>query len=286
MVMTANSTGTPYDGNSLEFICRVFSDEVNQSTAVSYAYILLSVVNGVLSIITSLGNILILLALQKVSSLHPPTKLLFRSLAFASLSAGLITQPTMALYFTSIVNQNWRMCKGISWIGVYFGTSLCAISIVTLGCISVDRFLAVSLGLRYRQIVTVLRVRVVVCIVWLFFIAVSVGNNLWKPTLSLYLTLYCIIIALTIGISSFCYLKIYLVLRIQQSRVLDQHYQHQTMGNTFPNVRHIKKTMSAVILSQVTLIACFLPMSVGLLGSVQTSNFTCAEPNTSLGRPK
>ena len=51
--------------------------------------IAIAAVNIVLSITTSLGNILILIALRKVTSIHPPTKLLFQCLAITDLGVGL-----------------------------------------------------------------------------------------------------------------------------------------------------------------------------------------------------
>ena len=61
---------------------------VFQSIAVFFA-----AVNIFVSFTASLGNILILVALHKVSSVQPPTKLLFRCLAVTDLCVGLIVQP-------------------------------------------------------------------------------------------------------------------------------------------------------------------------------------------------
>ena len=52
-----------------------------------------------LSITTFLGNSLILVALQKESSLHPPSKLLCRCLATTDLLVGIFSQPMMATNF-------------------------------------------------------------------------------------------------------------------------------------------------------------------------------------------
>ena len=57
--------------------------------------------NIFLSITTFLGNALILVALHKASSVHPPTKLLFRCLAVTDLCVGLVTQPLGAIAFYS-----------------------------------------------------------------------------------------------------------------------------------------------------------------------------------------
>jgi len=53
----------------------------------------ISVLNCFLSITAFLGNALILIALQKESFLHPPSKLLLRSLAATDLCVGLISEP-------------------------------------------------------------------------------------------------------------------------------------------------------------------------------------------------
>ena len=53
----------------------------------------ISVLNSFLSITTFLGNALILVALRKESSLHPPSKILLRSLATTDLCVGLIVEP-------------------------------------------------------------------------------------------------------------------------------------------------------------------------------------------------
>ena len=57
-----------------------------------------SVVNIFLSITAFLGNFLILVALNKESSLHSPSKLLHRCLTTTDLLVGLITQPLAAAY--------------------------------------------------------------------------------------------------------------------------------------------------------------------------------------------
>ena len=55
--------------------------------------IFISTFNIPLSITAFLGNALIIVALQKLTSLHPPSKLLLGCLASTDLCVGLITQP-------------------------------------------------------------------------------------------------------------------------------------------------------------------------------------------------
>ena len=58
-------------------------------------YLFFAALNFFLSITASLSNAVILMALHKVTSIYPPTKLLFRCLAVSDLCVGLISQPTL-----------------------------------------------------------------------------------------------------------------------------------------------------------------------------------------------
>ena len=66
----------------------------------------ISVLNIFLSITAFLGNSLILAALRKESSLHPPSKLLLRSLATTDLCVGLISEPLHVAFCLSVVNEH------------------------------------------------------------------------------------------------------------------------------------------------------------------------------------
>ena len=110
--------------------------------------IFLSALNIFLSIAAFLGNTLILDALHKETSLHPPSKLLYRNLAITDLCVGIITEPLLVTYLTSVVNRRWDSCC-YTVLAIFFsGYTLCFVSLLTLTAISVDRLLALLLGLR------------------------------------------------------------------------------------------------------------------------------------------
>ena len=66
-------------------------------------FIILSTLSIFLSITAFLGNTLILVALHKETSLHPPSKLLYRNLAITDLCVGIIVEPLAVTYLTSVV---------------------------------------------------------------------------------------------------------------------------------------------------------------------------------------
>ena len=83
--------------------------QVTLWNARSTSFAVLAGLNIFLAITASLGNALILIALHKVTSIYPPTKLLFRCLAVTDLLVGLISQPlyvTFLFRFFTARNMN------------------------------------------------------------------------------------------------------------------------------------------------------------------------------------
>ena len=143
--------------------------------------IFLSALNIFLSITAFLGNTLILVALHKETSLHPPSKLLYRNLAIVHLCAGIIAEPLAVTYFTSVVKEKWYII-----MVNHLGYTLCSESLLTLTAISVDRLLALLLGLRYRQIVTFKRTCITAFGFWILSIECSPSYSLViKPKIAL-----------------------------------------------------------------------------------------------------
>ena len=126
----------------------------------------LAVLNIFLSLTAILGNSLILVALRKESSLHPPSKLLYRSLVTTDLLVGLVTHPLSVTYRISSIYKQWNLCRYARSACYLSSYALCGVSLTTMTTISVDRLLALLLGLRYKRIVTLKRTYIIVAAVW------------------------------------------------------------------------------------------------------------------------
>ena len=135
--------------------------------------VFLSVINTFLSITAFLGNTLILVALHKDTSIHPPSKILYRNLAITDLCVGMIAEPLQVAYWISVVNKRWDICYYTYLTACFLSVTLCSVSLITLTAISVDRLLALLLGLRYRQVVTLKRTRLVAIGGWIVSIVGS-----------------------------------------------------------------------------------------------------------------
>ena len=230
----------------------------------SGVWIFLTALNILLSIFATLGNVLILVALRKVSSIHPPTKLLFRCLAVTDLCVGLLGQPlNVYVMYIAISLDIGNFIVELVYVFMFIISGLVAVSILTSAAISVDRLLALLLGLRYRHVVTLYRVRVVLACVW--FIAVS-NTSLLCVALILFHTTWWTFRALVIFsiiVSTFSYTKIFFTLRHQQAQVQDHVQPEQSSRvRSVLNIARYKKTVYSVAWIQFAMLACYGPYIV------------------------
>ena len=228
--------------------------------------ILLSALNIFLSITAFLGNTLILVALHKETSLHPPSKLLYRNLAITDLCVGIIAEPFYVTYLTSVVNERWDICSYAYWAVTYSGLTLCTVSLLTLTAISVDRLLALLLGLRYRQVVTYRRTCITVTAFWILSIVGASTLFLNRRITSWY---QYIGTALCLVTTIFAYGKIFVTLRHNQIHVQSHAAQGQPSQPIPLNIARYRKAVYSALWVQVTLVLCYLPHGIVFILAVQ-----------------
>ena len=216
-------------------------------------YVFLVALNIFLSITASLSNALILVALHKVTSIYPPTKLLFRCLAVTDLGVGFIIQPLFTIDLLSGITDLdiiWDHDVMLS-ITIVSTVVLSAVSILSSTAISVDRLLALMMGLRYRHVVSLRRVRALITCVWLLSSALAAGIIFGKDKIEpIIFNVFFVLIILCILTSFISYTKIYLRLRHHQIQLQENQEQR---GQPLPNRKEIslniaryKKTVSSI----------------------------------------
>ena len=257
MIATTNST----EGGTQTEAYKVLSCSPSSIVGLQPQSIYFSAVNIFLSITAFLGNFLILVALNKESSLHPPSKLLYRCLATTDLLVGLVTQPLAATYWISLVHEHWSLCRYARDAVCISSFALCGVSLLTLTAISVDRLLALLLGIRYRQIVTLKRTCIITATFWIFSVAAASFSVSHAR-----ITLWCSIIVIpscsVISIAS--YTKIFRTLRHNQAQVQDR-VQQQSSQTTALNMARYSKAVSSALWVQLALAVCYVPTVLVLL---------------------
>ena len=242
---------------------------ISSSIMVSLSFtIFLVALNFSLSLTTFLGNVLILFALRKVNSIRPQTKLLFQCLAVTDLAVGLAVQPLLAIAFIpGIVKRN--IIFYLYQVSVSMGFFLLTVSVLTTTAICVDRLLALLLGLRYHQIVTFRRVRLVLFCFWLLS-SVVIGLRYSTGYVETARSILIALMLLSLLVSLASYAKIYRRLRHQQQQVqihMPQPQPQPRNGEAISlNIARYKKTVSSIVYVQLALGFCYLPyMLVGML---------------------
>ena len=255
--------------NSTEYENSTGATDVTSWNARSTNSAIIAGINIFLAITASLGNTLILIALHKVTSIYPPTKLLFRCMAVTDLLVGLISQPlyvTFLFRFFTAWNVNTGTATMIMRADVFFFSLLPAVSILTSAAISVDRLLALLLGLRYRHTVTLRRLWVALVCFWLISALQATGGIFFEyPKLDkIALWLFCALLTLSLLVSVFSYAKIFKTLRYRQVQVHrnTQQGQRPNGGGNQLNIARYKKTVYSIAWVQLALFICYFPLNL------------------------
>ena len=207
-------------------------------------FMFLSVINIFLSITAFLGNTLILVALHKDTSIHPPSKLFYRNLAITDLCVGVIAEPLRVAYWISVISERWDICYYTNLTAYLSSFVLCSVSLVTLTAISVDRLLALLLGLRYRQVVTLKRTCLIAIGGWIVSI---VGASTFFLNIRLIVLLYLYIFHAFCLVTTICaYTKIFKSLRHNQIHGLN-HVPQSSQANTLNKARFRKAVYGCLL---------------------------------------
>ncbi|XP_069014847.1 trace amine-associated receptor 1-like [Embiotoca jacksoni] len=141
--------------------------------------VLIYVFLALLSVITICGNFLVIISIVYFKQLHTPTNYLILSLAAADLLVGIIVFPfSMVFSFSRCLYLDGLICK----VHGSFHISLGTCSILTLCCISVDRYYAVCQPLTYTTKINHYVVAIMILVNWgvsalLGIVVIIVGLN-------------------------------------------------------------------------------------------------------------
>lgn len=142
----------------------------SEASVIMLSKVMLGLILSLLILLTVGGNVLVCLAVCASRRLRCLTNCFIVSLAVTDLLLGLIVLPFSALLQ---LNGDWPLGPGFCNFYISMDVMLCTASILTLLAISVDRYLAVTMPLRYASLVLPWRVAVAMASVWTVSVAVS-----------------------------------------------------------------------------------------------------------------
>ena len=220
------------------------------------ASILSCVVNALFAVTAVLGNGIVMLVIWKTRELHSPSFSLLFCLAASDFLIGLVGQPSFVAYKLAELLKNSSAYCNMRIVQFFSGWITSGVSFLTLSGISSDRLLALTLHLRYKNMITVPRVLTVTAAIWLFC---SAGTIL-KFWLENWVTLPIITAVVAILLTADCTFEILRIARKHQRQISDE--QNQIITNLQCNVadlRKCKKSAITVLYVYGLLLAFYLP---------------------------
>ena len=236
------------------------------------------VFDSYLSYTTIILNIVTIHAIRKTALLPKPLRTLLLSLAVSDVGVGLLVQP---FYISTMVT--WLKQKRIDCI--YYKRLMavmkffCVSSVCNVVTISLDRFLAVHLHLRYQELVTHKRVIAAVISVWLFSAIIST-SVFWDPLLISSLVIGFVIMTVCPIVVVIVYWRIYIVLKRHKIQIeglqIQELQQGVQNGDLLNFLRKLRKSVLGTFFVCIVFLICYLPcfiLSVLLIARLLSASY-------------
>ncbi|CAB4044980.1 histamine H2 receptor-like [Paramuricea clavata] len=208
-------------------------------------------ISGVLCLITVPGNLLICMAvyIDPYHRLRTPFNIVVANLAFADLIVGCITEPlSVYLHIKEGLGREITVVE-IRAIHLSYFIS-CTASVLSISLLALERYMSISYSFKYKLYFKVRRFVLVSVIVWLVAVGLS---TVYILTNYVFYTFVFINIAVfwTLGVTTFCYVKILRKLKKVEKRMK----KSTVIGNTNPileNVSPLSKPYVVKVKENVT----------------------------------
>ena len=246
-----------------------------------YSTIIATIVfNGFLCYTTLMINIVTIHALRKASFPDKPLKTLLLSLTVSDLGVGLLGQP---LY---IVEQADKLRCNVSdnatsIVSATVHNLLFLTSFGSILAISVNRFVAIQIPLRYHYIVTRKRAVIVVATIWLFS-AVFILCTLFVLQRNIAFVIFVIIEIVSFIATTLSSCKIYFVLKRHKKEIQNQRKQ-VAQNDSMLNTARLRKSAHCTYWIYLAFWLCYLPYIIVVItemclpNTIMEALFMCSE---------
>lgn len=226
---------------------------------------IICILGGVISPSIVVGNGLVIVALLRKESLRTPTNILICILALSDCFTGMFFIPLFMAYLSSL--ENFQSC---SLLGAVFanGWICCGSSFLAMLAVSIERYLALFLHLKYESFATVRKAIFSGVVSWLIPILAALLYVLGYFAVSIIASVIFLLPGLmTIA---FIYLKIFRLVRRHSLQI----HSHEHSGNIAHTTRQRKLAVTMALVVGVSFL-CYLPIVFGIIVAMAI-NFTVA----------
>ena len=240
----------------MEFFPKISEFEDLYST-----YVANCVFNSFLCYTAIMLNIVTIYALRRTASLPKTLKTLLLSLAASDVGVGLLGQPFYTSLLVMWLQQSDPGCntyKGfliVSW-------SVVVASFFGVVAVSVDRFLAIHLHLRYQELVTHKRVVAVVISIWVMSVFISL-MTLWVP-FYVKSDLEIILVGVVFLVTAVFYIRIYCAVQRHKNQIHVLQVQQAARNNEIANLTSLVKSAFGIFYVFLLFLICYIPFCIVL----------------------
>jgi hypothetical protein len=189
--------------------------------------------------------VLTLLVVYVTKQYQTPSGLLIGSLALTDLLVGGFLLP---FGIRPLLDGDWTSGRYVCILNGFTNQYLCTVAILTLAAISLDRYVAIIHAMRYHQIMTPKRVKLLIVMLWAFGLLLAIipfvgwGRYVYEPGASLCVTdfkkdksftffIFIVVFGIPLNAIFFMYSQIFMVVR-KQVKSIRSHSIHPTNQNT------------------------------------------------------
>ena len=214
------------------------------------------VVNLPLAFVAVTGNALFLYGVWKTPSLRSPFILLLCGLASTDLSVGLIAQPVFITeVLVGLYSRSENLTLAFTKAHQMIARSLCGVSLLMIGGISIDRFIAIVKPLHYPSTVTSIRVTRFVVASWALSVLAQ-SAEFWGPRLAFAVSSLYILTCLSSSIT--CHTTMYKILRRHRLQI-HTHVQAINDSNTRTAMARLGRSAFNTFVVFIVLLICYFP---------------------------
>ena len=236
-----------------------FYPEISEFEDLHSTYVANCVFSSFLCYTAIMLNIVTIYAIRRTSSLPKTLRTLLLSLAVSDVCVGLMGEPLYISLLVMWLQQNDPGCNTYKGFAIVSGWVARA-SFFGVVALSVDRFLAIHLHLRYQELVTHKRVVSVVILIWVLSVFLSL-MVLWVP-LDISSGLEIILGGAGFFVTAVVYIRIYFAVQRQKNQIQVLQVRQAAGNDEIANlISHVKSAFGIFYVFLLFLI-CYLPYCI------------------------
>lgn len=244
---------------------KVMDFSMEESQLIYISNLMTCIFNALFAVPAIAGNVLVLMAIWTTQLSRSPSNILLSTLAFADLQVGLLVQTTFICYkMAEIFGAAEWSCYG-RFVNIVFGYSTTAVSLLTLTAIAIERFLALHLHLRYKEVITKRRILTAACSFWVIGLA---ATSLYFIQRSAFGAIVIASEVISIAITSVAYIKIYKIVRRHAREIQSQRRVDPNAHLELNMKKYQRSTFTMVIVFMLSFV-CYVPYSLVMVAKLK-----------------